>query len=77
MTKDEALRMALVALEYHSPIKHPQQIHYRDAAIAALKEVLAQEEPVENQTAKLLVPNGYKLVKIPFGWQLCSIPEDS
>jgi len=44
----EALKLALDALENHTAIKHPQQIHYRDKAITAIKEVLAQEqEPVK------------------------------
>jgi len=34
------LRQALEALENHTAIKHPQQRHYRDAAIDALKERL-------------------------------------
>ena len=42
MTKNEALNLALDALENHTEIKHPQQIHYRDAAITAIKEALAQ-----------------------------------
>ena len=43
----EALKLALDALENHTAIKHPQQIHYRDKAITAIKEALAQEqEPV-------------------------------
>jgi hypothetical protein len=43
----EALKLALDALENHTAIKHPQQIHYRDKAIAAIKEALAQtQEPV-------------------------------
>jgi hypothetical protein len=38
---DEALlRQALDALENHTAIKHPQQIHYRDSAIDALRERL-------------------------------------
>jgi hypothetical protein len=49
--KDKALRLALDALENHTAIKHPQQIHYRDAAIDAIKEALAQpaQEPVVNE----------------------------
>ena len=35
---------ALEALEIHSAIKHPQQRHYRDAAIEALRAALAQKE---------------------------------
>jgi hypothetical protein len=47
----EALKLALDALENHTAIKHPQQIHYRDKAITAIKEVLAQEqEPVALET---------------------------
>ena len=40
----KALKLALDALENHTAIKHPQQIHYRDKAIAAIKEALAQQE---------------------------------
>ncbi len=40
----ETLKLALDALENHTAIKHPQQIHYRDKAIAAIKEALAQPE---------------------------------
>jgi hypothetical protein len=40
----EALKQALEALENHTAIKHPQQIHYRDKAITAIKEALAQPE---------------------------------
>tara|TARA_R110000868_G_scaffold368297_1_gene631371 strand:+ start:1181 stop:1393 length:213 start_codon:yes stop_codon:yes gene_type:complete len=40
----EALKLALDALENHTAIKHPQQIHYRDKAITAIKEALAQEQ---------------------------------
>ena len=40
----EALKLALDALENHTAIKHPQQIHYRDKAITAIKEALAQPE---------------------------------
>jgi hypothetical protein len=35
-----ACAVALDALENHSAIKHPQQAHYRDRAIDALREVL-------------------------------------
>ena len=39
--RDEALlRQALDALENHTAIKHPQQRHYRDATITALRERL-------------------------------------
>ena len=62
MTKDEALKLALDALENHTAIKHPQQIHYRDKAIAAIKEALAQLEQE---------PFGYFKAE-PFGWTDCS-----
>ena len=56
MTKDKALKLALEALENHTAIKHPQQIHYRDSAIAAIKEALAQpeQEPVAFDVQKAL-----------------------
>ena len=48
----EALKLALDALENHTAIKHPQQIHYRDKAITAIKEALAQtQEPVADAYA--------------------------
>ena len=40
----EALKLALDALENHTAIKHPQQIYYRDKAITAIKEALAQSQ---------------------------------
>jgi hypothetical protein len=40
MTKDEALRLALKALEYHSAQTRP--IHETNEAITAIKEALAQ-----------------------------------
>jgi hypothetical protein len=78
MTKDEALKLALDALENHTAIKHPQQIHYRDSAIAALKEALAQpaQEPVASITKEARgtlilhsgwddLPNGTKFYTTP------------
>jgi hypothetical protein len=54
----EALKLALDALENHTAIKHPQQIHYRDKAITAIKEALAQEqEPVATLFGSLPVYN--------------------
>ena len=38
----KAAEMALDALENHTAIKHPQQIQYRDDAIEALRQALAQ-----------------------------------
>jgi hypothetical protein len=49
----EALKLALEALENHTAIKHPQQIYYRDKAITAIKEALAQtQEPVAYLTRR-------------------------
>jgi hypothetical protein len=38
----EVLKQLVDALENHSAIKHPQQIHYRDAAIEVGKQAIAQ-----------------------------------
>ena len=38
-----AAQQALEALEIHSAIKHPQQRHYRDSAIEALRAALAEQ----------------------------------
>lgn len=40
----EALKQLVDALENHSAIKHPQQIHYRDAAIEAGKQAIKELE---------------------------------
>ena len=40
----KACEMALDALENHTAIKHPQQAHYRDSAIEALREVLGGKQ---------------------------------
>ena len=58
----EALKLALEALENHTAIKHPQQIYYRDKAITAVKEALAQPEQE---------PFGYFKAE-PFGWTDCA-----
>ena len=58
----EALKLALDALENHTAIKHPQQIYYRDKAITAIKEALAQPEQE---------PFGYFKAE-PFGWTDCA-----
>jgi hypothetical protein len=45
----EVLKQMVDALENHSAIKHPQQIHYRDEAIEAGKQAIAaleSQEPV-------------------------------
>ena len=45
----EVLKQMVDALENHSAIKHPQQIHYRDEAIQAGKQAIAaleSQEPV-------------------------------
>ena len=44
MNDREAMELALDALENHTAIKHPQQMHYRDTAIEALRKALLQPE---------------------------------
>jgi hypothetical protein len=44
MNLREAAQQALEALEIHSAIKHPQQRHYRDSAIEALRAALAEPQ---------------------------------
>ena len=44
MTDRELMQMALDVLENHTAIKHPQQIAYRDGAIKALRDRLAQDD---------------------------------
>lgn len=44
MNLREAAQLALDALQNHSVVKHPQQVPYRDKAIDALKEALAEPE---------------------------------
>jgi hypothetical protein len=46
----EVLKQLVDALENHSAIKHPQQIHYRDAAIEAGKKAIAELESQEPVT---------------------------
>jgi len=51
----EVLKQLVDALENHSAIKHPQQIHYRDAAIEAGKQAIAElesQEPVATVTSE-------------------------
>ena len=43
----QAAQQALDALENHTAIKHPQQIHYRDAAIESLRTALEAPTPAE------------------------------
>ena len=64
----EALKLALYALENHTAIKHPQQIHYRDKAITAIKKALAQtQEPV----AYLCEPDENGLFGLPTSDKAC------
>jgi len=42
------MRLALDALEHHTAIKHPQQMHYRDTAIEALRQALEQPSDIES-----------------------------
>ena len=43
----EAMKQALAALENHTAIKHPQQRHYRDSAIDALRAAIEEAEKQE------------------------------
>jgi hypothetical protein len=43
----EVIKQLVDALENHSAIKHPQQIYYRDAAIEAGKQAIAELESQE------------------------------
>jgi hypothetical protein len=47
----EVIKQLVDALENHSAIKHPQQIHYRDEAIKAGKQAIAQLESQEPMIA--------------------------
>ena len=47
MTDREAMRLALDALENHTAIEHPQQMHYRDTAIEALRQALEQPSDID------------------------------
>jgi hypothetical protein len=40
----ETIKLMLDALENHTAIKHPQQIHYRDRAIEAGRQAIARAE---------------------------------
>ena len=54
MTKDEALKMALEALEYHTAQTRP--IHQTREAIVAIKEALAQ---TEKEPVALMIYRGH------------------
>jgi hypothetical protein len=65
----EVLKQLVDALENHSAIKHPQQIHYRDAAIQAGKQAIAQlalDAKAEN--AREL---GLDYEQEPMAWYCC------
>ena len=53
MTKDEALKLALEALEYPGNIWHMDCP--KDKAITAIKEALAQPEPVIDKSAAIRI----------------------
>ena len=61
MTDQEAMRLALDALENHTAIKHPQQMHYRDTAIEALRQALEQPERtcIKDLTKQCVKENGH------------------
>ena len=60
----EVLKQLVDALENHSAIKHPQQIHYRDAAIQAGKQAIAELESQE-PVAYLCEPDEDGLFGLP------------
>jgi hypothetical protein len=73
----EAMRQALDALENHTAIKHPQQTHYRDAAIGALRAAIEQYDQTSLELCeecgwKALIPGDGCLVcarqKAPRQW---------
>jgi len=43
----EAMKQALEALENHTAIKHPQQMHYWESAVDALRQAIEQAEKQE------------------------------
>ena len=47
MNMIETIKIMLDALENHTAIKHPQQIHYRDRAIEAGRQAIADAEKQE------------------------------
>ena len=49
MTKDEALKLALEALENIEDYGNKEQLDQNHVAIAALRQALEQQEPVNNQ----------------------------
>ncbi|MEY4345280.1 MAG: hypothetical protein RL032_1112 [Pseudomonadota bacterium] len=59
----QAAQQALEALEHHSAIKHPQQIHYRDTAIAALRTALEQPEQEAEPVAWMVTYGGLTHIK--------------
>jgi prefoldin subunit 5 len=40
----EAMKQALEALENHTAIKHPQQMHYWESAVDALRQAIEEAE---------------------------------
>jgi len=54
----DVLKQLVDALENHSAIKHPQQIHYRDAAIEVGKQAIKEFESQEPVAWELGVVNG-------------------
>jgi hypothetical protein len=71
----EALKLALDALENHTAIKHPQQIHYRDKAITAIKQALAQEQEPVAQPASEEDMKIYKTIAANYHKDLSTPPQ--
>lgn len=59
----QAAEQALEALENHTAIKHPQQIHYRDAAIEALRAALKNEFGPDWDAMAVMVEEQQRMAK--------------
>ncbi len=66
MNMIETIKIMLDALENHTAIKHPQQIHYRDRAIEAGRQAIAEaekhevsQEPVMGVEVKRIASGGF------------------
>ena len=65
----EVLKQMVEALENHSAIKHPQQIHYRDAAIEAGKQAIAELESQEPVAWITLQKEAQQIVESKVLWK--------
>jgi hypothetical protein len=76
----EVMKQLVDALENHSAIKHPQQIHYRDAAIEAGKQAIAELESqkpvatVTSETGADITMSWWHEPALPMGTKLFTHP---